>query len=105
MAGPDIEHCRRFLNLSRVPFEFSPLKKNDFGQPVSGTFTLSEIPCEMYIRADYDTPGVLIEVLNVGRIGAGRCRLAPDAFNERVADEIAKHALGSANEFAKLVTR
>lgn len=59
----------------------------------------------MYIRADYDAPGVLIEVLNVGRLGAGRCRLAPKAFNERFADEIAKHALGSANEFARLVTR
>jgi len=44
-------------------------------------------------------------VLNVGMIGAGRCRLAPEAFNERFADEIAKHALGSQNEFAKFVTR
>ena len=106
VAGADIEHCRRYLSLARVPFEFSATRKNDFGQPVSGTYTLSEaIPCEMYIRADYDTPGVLIEVLNVGRLGAGRCRLAPEAFNERFADEIAKHALGSANEFAKLVTR
>jgi hypothetical protein len=106
VAGPDIEHCRRYLSLARVPFEFSAIRKNDFGQPVSGTFTLSDaIPCEMYIRADYDAPAVLIEVLNVGRLGAGRCRLAPEAFNERFADEIAKHALGSENEFARLVTR
>ena len=106
VAGPDIEHCRRYLSLARVPFEFSATRKNDFGQPVSGTFTLSAaIPCEMYIRADYDTPGVLIELLNVGRLGAGRCRLAPEAFNERFADEIAKHVLGSENEFARLVTR
>src|SRR6267142_3926251 len=106
VAGPDIEYCRRFLNLARVPFEFSASKKNDFGQPLSGTFSLAEaIPCEMYIRADYDAPGVLIEVLNVGRIGGGRCRLAPEAFNEGVADEIAKHALGSENEFVKLLTR
>ena len=106
VAGPDIEYCRRYLSLARVPFEFNASRKNDFGQPVSGTFSLSEaIPCEMYIRADYDAPGVQIEVLNVGRIGAGRCSLAPEAFNERVADEIAKHALGSENEFVKLLTR
>jgi len=106
VAGPDIEYCRRSFALASVPFEFSPLKKNDFGQPVSGRFSLSgEIPCEVHIRADYDAPAVLIELLNFGSIGAGRCRLAPEAFNERFADEIAKHALGSQNEFAKFVTR
>jgi hypothetical protein len=106
VAGADIEYCRRYLALARVPFEFSASKKNDFGQPVSGRFALSgAIPCEIHIRADYDAPAVLIELLNVGSIGTGRCRLAPEAFNERFADEIAKHALGSHNEFAKFVTR
>jgi hypothetical protein len=106
VAGPDIEYCRRFFAMSRVPFEFSALKKNDFGQAVSGRFALSgAIPCEVHIRADYDAPAVLIELLNVGSIGSGRCRLAPEAFNERFADEIAKHALGSQNEFAKFLTR
>jgi len=106
VAGADMEYCRRYLASSRVPFEFSASKKNDFGQAVSGRFTLSgAIPCEIHIRADYDAPAVLIELLNVGSIGAGRCRLAPEAFNERFADEIAKHALGSQNEFAKLLTR
>ena len=106
VAGPDIEYCRRYLALARVPFEFTASKKNDFGQAVSGRFSLSSaIPCEIHIRADYDAPGILIELLNVGRIGAGRCTLAPEAFNERFADEIAKHALGSQNEFAKFLTR
>jgi serine/threonine-protein kinase len=106
VAGPDIEHCRRFLALSHVPFEFSALKKNDFGQALSGRFALSRaIPCEIHIRGDYDAPGFVVELLNVGRIGTGSCRLAPDAFNERVVDEIAKHALGAKSEFAKLVTR
>jgi Protein kinase domain len=106
VTGPDVEHCRRFLSLASIPFEFSASKKNDFGQAVSGKFTLSgAIPCEIVIRADYDAPGVLIELLNVGRLGAGRCRLAPEAFDERVADEITKHVLGTRNEFAKLVTR
>jgi hypothetical protein len=106
VAGPDIEHCRRFLGMSRVPFEFSATKKNDFGVPLSGKFTLSgAIPCEITIRADYDAHAVLIELLNVGKIGTGHCRVAPDAFDERFADEIAKHALGSENEFAKHLTR
>lgn len=105
VTGPDVEYCRRMLALARVPFEFAASKKNDFGQPVAGRFTLSAaIPCEVHIRGDYEAPAVLIEVLNVGTIGAGRCRLAPEAFNERFADEITKHALGTANEFARLVT-
>jgi hypothetical protein len=106
VAGPDIEYCRRFFAMSRVPFEFGALKKNDFGQAVSGRFTLaSAIPCEIHMRADYDAPAVLIELLNVGSIGTGRCRLAPEAFDDRVTDEIGKLALGSKNEFAKFVTR
>jgi len=106
VAGPDIEHCRRVLALSRVPFEFSATRKNDFGQALSGTFTLTgPIPCELALRGDYDAPGVVIEVLNVGRLGAGRCLLAPEALNEAFVDEIAKYALGTKNEFAKLLTR
>lgn len=106
VKGPDVEHCRRFLALASVPFEFVAIKKNDFGQALSGTYTMSApFPCELTIRADYDAPAVLVELLNVGRIGSGRARLEPEAFDQRLTDEIAKYALGSQNEFAKLVTR
>jgi hypothetical protein len=106
VTGTDVEYCRRFLAMSRVPFEFSASKQNDFGQAVSGTFTLYDaIPCEIYIRADYDAPAVVIELLNVGRLGAGRSLLAPATFDVRVVDEIAKYVLGSDNEFARLVIR
>src|SRR6267378_8035449 len=48
VAGPDIEYCRRSFALARVPFDFSALKKNDFGQAVTGRYTLSgAIPCEV----------------------------------------------------------
>jgi hypothetical protein len=106
VAGADVEHCRRMLAFAAVPFEFSAAKKDDFGQAVSGTYTVSApIPCELYIRGDYDAPGVLIELLNVGKLGKGTCRLAPEAYEKSTADEIAKYALASKNEFAKLVTR
>ena len=106
VTGPDVEHCRRMLAMASIPFEFSATKKDDFGQPVSGTYTLSApMPCEIYVRADYDNPGVLVEMLNVGRLGAGRCRMAPEAFDKNMADEIAKFALATTNEFAKLLSR
>jgi hypothetical protein len=104
VTGSDVELCRRMLSLASVPFEFSASRKNDFGHALSGTFTVSgPIPCEVTLRADYDAPAVLIEVLNVGRLGPGRCRLSPETFDERVADEIAKYALASPNEFARLL--
>jgi hypothetical protein len=106
VTGPDVEHCRRMLSLASVPFEFSASKKNDFGQAISGIYTVSGLfPCELTLRGDYDAPGIVIELLNVGRLGAARCLLAPEAFDERFVDEIGKYALGSANEFAKLLTR
>jgi len=106
VSGTDIEYCRRMLSAAAVGFDFTATKKDDFGQPVNGTYTLSApIACELYLRGDYDAPGVLIELLNVGRLGKGTCRLAPDAFDKSTADEIAKYALASRNEFDKLVTR
>ena len=106
IAGADIEYCRRMLALAAVPFDFSATRKDDFGQAQAGTYILSApIPCEIYIRADYDNPGVVVELLNVGRLGKGTCRMAPEAFTKSMADEIAKYALASQNEFAKLVTR
>jgi hypothetical protein len=106
VAGADVEHCRRMLAFAAVPFDFSATRKDDFGQATSGTYTVSApIPCELYIRGDYDAPGVLIELLNVGKLGKGTCRLAPEAYDKSTADEIAKYALASKNEFAKLVSR
>lgn len=106
LGGPDVEHCRRMLASASVPFEFNATKKDDFGQPTSGIYTLSApIPCELYLRGDYDNYGVVVELLNAGRLGAGRARFAPEAFDKSVTDEIAKYALASQNEFTKLVTR
>ncbi len=106
VSGADIEHCRRMLSFAAVPFDFNATRKDDFGQAVSGTYTLSApIPCELYLRGDYDAPGVLIEMLNVGKLGKGVVRLAPEAFDKSTTDEIAKYALASKNEFGKLVTR
>jgi hypothetical protein len=106
VTGADIEHCRRMLAFAAVPFEFNPTKKDDFGQAVSGTYTLSApIPCELTLRADYDEPGVVVELLNVGKLGKASCRIAPDAFDKSVTDEMAKYALAAPNEFAKLLNR
>jgi len=104
LSGTDIEHCRRFLEQSQISFQLQVARKNDFGQPISGTFVISEpIPCELYLRADYDAPAISIEMLNVGRLGPGRCRLAPEQLTDGLVDEIGRYMLGAKNEFGRLV--
>jgi len=104
LSGTDVEHCRRFLEQSGIPFEFRPTKKNDFGQAIRATFVVSEsIPCELILRADYDASAISVELHNAGRLGIGRCRLAPEQLTESLVDEIGSYMLGAKSEFAKLV--
>jgi len=104
LSGTDIEHCRRFLEQSRISFQLQVARKDDFGQPIRATFVISEpIPCEMYLRADYDASAISIEMLNVGRLGPGRCRLTPEQLTDGLVDEIGRYMLGAKNEFARLV--
>ena len=104
LSGTDIEHCRRFLDQSQIPFQLQVAKKNDFGQPIGATFVISEpFPCELHLRADYESLAVSIEMLNVGRLGPGRVRLAPEQLTDSLVDEIGRYMLGAKNEFARLV--
>jgi len=106
LSGTDIEHCRRFLDQHGIPFDFVATRKNDFGQPIRGTLILAgTIPCELFLRSDYDAPAVSIEMLNVGRLGSGRCRITPDQLTDDLVDGIGCYMLGSKSEFAKLVSR
>lgn len=104
LSGTDIEHCRRFLDQSRISFQLQVARKNDFGQPVRATFVLSEpIPCELFLRADYESLAISIEMVNVGRLGPGRCRLAPEQLTDSLVDDLGRYMLGTKSEFARLV--
>jgi hypothetical protein len=104
VAATDLELCKRLLDTGRVPFETQVLKKNDFGQPTHAAYVLGEaIPCEIFLRANYDNATVAVELLNIGRFGKATGQIALDQLTNSLLDEIGKFILGAPNAFGKLV--
>ena len=106
LVGQDIQRCKDYLTGHGVPFELRETRKNDFGQVTHATITLGGlIPCEVTLRADFDAMRIVINVLNIGRIGRARCTLAPEALNDEVVDQLGSYALGLDTEFEKRLGR
>ena len=105
LIGPDIARLEQYLKALRVPFEFKPEAKNDFGQVTRASFKVEgSLPCEAIIRGDYDTGNVIVELTNVRRAGRLPCRMDPKTLDESV-DDFARYVLGADDDFAKLFTR
>jgi hypothetical protein len=93
--GADIEACRNFLTEHRIPFTFKETRRNDFGQPTRGIFTVSgPIACEAVLRGDYEALAVVIELHNVGRLGRTRWVVAPGKFDDELVDTFGHYVLG-----------
>ncbi|HUJ87698.1 MAG TPA: serine/threonine-protein kinase [Burkholderiales bacterium] len=75
--------------------------KNDFRQVARAAFTLGAIPCQVRMRADYDTPGVTVDLLNVGNLGRSRRNFSLDVFTEGLVDELAQYVLGLDRSFER----
>jgi hypothetical protein len=67
---------------------------------VTGPFT-----CEIVLRGDYDKPGFVVEMENVGRSGATRFRLGPDELTDETLDELGTWLLGADDAFARFIQR
>jgi hypothetical protein len=81
-------------------------KKNDFGMVVNAKLMVSgPFPCEIVLRGDYDQPGFVVEMENVGRAGASRFRLGAEELSDDVLDELGTWLLGADEAFARFVTR
>jgi hypothetical protein len=53
------------------------------------------------IRADYDTFGVTVDLLNVGNPGRARRSFSIDVFTEGLVDELAQYVLGLDRSFER----
>ena len=63
-------------------------KKNEMGQLTHATFLLTgPFPCQAFLRADYDEPGFMIELVNVRHHGPAKIRLGVEELNDDVLDE------------------
>jgi serine/threonine-protein kinase len=105
LIGPDIGRFEQYLKGLRVPFDVKPEARNDFGQVVRATFTVTaSLPCEAILRGDYDSGQVIVELTNVRRPGRHACRIETKVLEE-VADDFARYVIGADDGFARLFTR
>jgi hypothetical protein len=81
-------------------------RKNQLGQAANATFIMSgPFPCQAVLRADYDDPGIIIELMNVRHHGIAKLRLAPEELNEEVLDEFGTWVLGANEAFERFLKR
>ena len=70
------------------------------------TFLLDgPFPCHATLRADYDEPGFMLELLNVRHSGPAKARLAVEELNDDVLDEFGTWILGADDAFERFLER
>ncbi|MEW5862650.1 MAG: serine/threonine-protein kinase [Pseudomonadota bacterium] len=105
VLGADIGRLEQMLKAVRAPFEMRPDAKDDFGRLTRATFTVrGTLPCEAYVRGDYERGAASAELINVRRPGKQICRLELEKL-ESVADDLARYVLGADDDFARLFAR
>jgi hypothetical protein len=105
VSGEQLPHIRKRLDSLEARYE-SIEKKNDFGVVLNAHLMVrGPFPCEIVLRGDYDQPGFVVEMQNVGRFGATRFRLGADELSEDILDDLGNWLLGVDDAFGRFVSR
>jgi hypothetical protein len=105
VSGEQVAVIRKRLDKIEVRYDALE-KKNDFGMVVNAKLMVTgPFPCEIVLRGDYDQPGYLVEMENVGRSGASRFRLGAEELSDETLDELGHWLLGADDAFARFVNR
>ena len=105
VSGEQIPKIRQRLDKLGVRYEALE-KKNDFGMVMHAKLMVTgPFQCDIILRGDYDQPGFVVEMENVGRAGASRFRLGPDELTEETLDELGHWLLGADDAFARFIAR
>jgi hypothetical protein len=105
VAGPEAARVQERLKALGVKHEFS-VQKNDAGQVARVAFLMSgPFPCQAVLRADYDEPGYMLELLNVRHHGPAKLRLGLEELNDEVLDEFGTWVLGADEGFERFLKR
>ena len=105
VSGEQLPHIRKRLDSLEARYD-SIEKKNDFGVVVNAHLMVrGPFPCEIVLRGDYDQPGFVVEMQNVGRFGATRFRLGADELSDAILDDLGNWLLGVDDAFARFVSR
>jgi hypothetical protein len=105
VSGEQLPNVRQRLDKMGVRYEAQE-KKNDFGMVVNAKLMVSgPFPCQIVLRGDYEHPGFIVEMENVGRAGASTFRLGPDELGDETFDELGNWLLGVDEAFARFIER
>jgi hypothetical protein len=105
VSGEQLPKIRQRLDKMAVRYEALE-KKNDFGMVVHAKLMVTgPFPCQIVLRGDYDKPGFIVEMENVGRSGERRFGLGPDELSDETLDELGHWLLGADDAFARFVER
>jgi len=103
VAGEDILRCKQYLQTLQVEFKAQAEARNKAGMITRALFTVSgSLPCEIKMRGDYTSMAVLVELVNVRRIGRVHARV-PGALLAEVVDDLARYAIGVDDDFEKVL--
>src|SRR5205085_2854901 len=105
LLGEDIKRCIEYLKSIKVEYKAQAEARNDFGKVTKALFTVTaSLPCEILLRGDYEAPSVVIELLNVRRLGRMEGRIGVEQL-EHATDDLARYLLGLDDEFEKLLRK
>ncbi len=105
VSGQQLPSIRQRLDKLEAKYEALE-KKNDFGMVVHAKLMVTgPFPCQIVLRGDYDQPGFIVEMENVGRAGGSRLRLAADELTDEALDELGAWLLGADDAFARFIDR
>jgi len=105
VSGEQLPKIRQHLDKMQVRYEAQE-KKNDFGMVVHAKLMVTgPFSCKILLRGDYDQPGFVVEMENVGRAGAVRFRLGRDELTDETLDELGHWLLGADDAFGRFIER
>jgi hypothetical protein len=105
VSGEQIPKIRQRLDKLGVRYEALE-KKNDFGMVMHAKLMVTgPFACDIVLRGDYEQPGFIVEMENVGRAGASRFRIGPDELTDETLDEFGQWLLGADEGFARFIER
>jgi len=105
VGAQEAQRIQERLKALGVKYEYAA-RRNELGLAANGTFLMSgPFPCQAVLRADYDEPGVMIELVNVRHHGPAKLRLAPEELNDDVLDEFGTWVLGADEGFERFLKR
>ena len=103
VTGEDILRCKQYLESIGAEFKGQAEERNAAGKITRAQFTApAGLPCEINVRGDYATAAVLIELVNVRRVGKLQARIPCDLLGD-VVDDLARYAIGVDDDFEKVL--